>query len=302
MPARNQDRKWILAVLAAVLVPALTLHGTCIAVMGPGTWGSGLAEVAPEFQPPTREAARYAEAFEPVPNSGVAPQADFVLPGDAALQGSAVWVARAGGRTVILTEDGAAKPGSQRLYLANRGELREVALPRGHVVSRPQWAGDRIVYERWNPWAIPPVKKLGRYLASWTDRTLRPEAALYGSTDEAGTWDFLMPGHSLSIAPDGRRAALLRSGALLAGYYSIHLWRVGAEEAPAIVSLREHGEQGPRSFSLRWSPDSAALRIAGRTAGFGRRQSQTGGGADGLEVDLLYLAADQALYDLRVEP
>lgn len=302
MPARNQDRKWILAVLAAVLVPALALHGTCIAVMGPGTWGSGVAEVAPEFQPPTDEAMRYAEALEPTLDSGGTPQADFVLPGAAALQGSAVWVDRAGGRTVILTEDSAAKPGSQRLYVAAKGDVRELALPRDHVVSRPQWVGDRIVYERWNPWAIPPLKKLGRYLASWTDRTLRPEVALYGSADEDGRWDFLMPGHSLSIAPDGRRAALLRSGALLAGYYSIHVWRLGADEAPAILSLREHGELGPRSFSLRWSPDSAALRIAGKTAGFGRRQSQTGAGADGLDVDVLYLAADQALYDLRAKP
>ncbi len=109
-----------------------------------------------------------------------------------------------------------------------------------------------------------------------------------------------MPGHSLVVAPNGRRAALLRSGALLAGYFSIHTWHVGSSTAPVVISLREHDGNATQSFLMQWSSDSLALRIVGKTGGFDRRASQTSGSA-GIPVDLLYLVSEGVLYDLNAE-
>ena len=49
------------AILTAVLFPTLVLHGTCIAVMGPGTWGAGVEELVPEVKPPTEQITAYIE-------------------------------------------------------------------------------------------------------------------------------------------------------------------------------------------------------------------------------------------------
>ncbi len=302
MAETRNDRKWVLAVLTAVLFPMLAMHGTCIAVMGPGTWGSGLEEVLPEFQEPTRRIADYGREFEALPTASSLASTPVEPPQEAELRGSVTWSHQAHGRAVFLTEETAPQSRRQHLYVGDAGGVRKVDLIPGHIVVRPQWAGDRIVYERWNPWAIPPMQKVRRYVSSWADPALRPEATLYGSAQHSRAWTYLMPGHSLTVAPDGRRAALLRSGALLAGYYSIHIWRFENPDAPGILSLREHGEEGARSFSLRWSADSVALQIQGRTSGFERRESHSGGGPDGLAVHLLYLADEQTVYDLNRVP
>ena len=175
-----------------------------------------------------------------------------------------------------------------------------IPLPPSHIVARPQWAGGQIIYERWNPWAIPPVQKLGWYVLSWVEASLRPEAALYGSDSELKQWRYLMPGHSLAVSPEGLQAAFLRSGALLAGYYSIHVWHMDMIETQVVVRLRENAGKATRSFSLRWSRDSAALRIFGRTAGFERRSSRQGGGEDGFPLNLVYLVSDGKVYDFNL--
>lgn len=301
MPNSAQKYRWILAVMTAVLFPALILHTTCVAVMGPGTWGSGIEEALPDFKRPTPRIERYQQEFARTAantNEGDHSSTPEAEPG---IVGTVRWIDHSEHRRVYLTEEPGAGAARQRLYILEGGKLREAPIPSGHIVARPKWAGDRIIYERWNPWAIPAIHKLRRYVASWTDPSLRPEVSLYGSESDFTEWRHLMPGHSLAVAPDGRHAALLRSGALLAGYYSVHVWRVDTEETPVIVSLREHGDRATKSFALSWSADSSALRIYGRTGGFKRRGPRDGGGPDGIAVDLLFLLADQSVYDLSLE-
>ena len=290
----GHNRKWPLAILAAVAFPALVLHGTCVSVLGPGTWGSGMVETLPDFQAPTSAVQAYREEFRTGPDSeAIAPQPPT------GIQGSIVWKHASGDRVLYLT-DGPERS-RRRLYASeNSAPLHEVALPDGHLVARPQWTADGIVYVRWNPWAVPPASKLRRYVASWFDSSLRPEASLYGSAPGTGDWRFLMPGHSLAVSPDARRAALLRSGALLAGYYSVHVWEIGAAEAPAIVSLREHGSNATKSFRIRWSADSSALHLAGKTGGFDRRSSRGGSESSGTSVNLVYMVNDETVYDLSL--
>ena len=298
MQEKNRNRRWVYAILTAVLFPTVVFHGTCIAVLGPGTWGSGMEEVLPEFLEPTAELRQL---------GAVSDVADLATPSSfdedtsiqqADLPGRVLWASGGGSRWVYLTEDNGAAHNRQRLFADSGNGVLEIELPSGFIVSRPQWVGSRIVAECWNPWAIPAVGKLTRYLASWADPTLRPEVAIYESEDTSGDWRFLMPGHTLTVAPDGKHACLLRSGALLAGYYSIHVWEVETGDAPAILSLREHAERGSQSFHFRWAEDSSAFQVRGRTDGFDRRSSQRGAGPDGIAINLLYVVEDQKLYDL----
>ncbi len=300
MPGGEPRRKWVFAILTAVLFPALALHGTCIAVMGPGTWGSGLHEVLPEFHPASPRAAAYGREFRAGPDPARRSPVAAPPPDMARLRGDLTWSQRVGERAVFLTDELDAGGRRQHLYASISGDMREVPVESGHALVRPQWAGERIIYERWNPWAIPPAHKLRRYVASWADPALRPEAALFGSDAGLESWSFLMPGHTLTLAPNGRIAALLRSGALLAGYYSIHVWPLDRLATRPILSLREHGSEATRSFALQWSADSGALRIHGRTAGFERRRSQLGAGPDGLAIDLVYVVAEESVYDLNL--
>ena len=301
MPSEAGNRRWILAILTAALFPALVLHATCVAVMGPGTWGSGMQEVEPDFSEPTARAREYGRQIEsnavPAESSG-SPDKIRQSP---EIPGRIRWTHRSGDRAVFLAEERSADRVRQRLYVREDDRVRELALPIGHVVVRPQWAGERVLYERWNPWALPATGKLRRYFASWADTSLRPEAAIYESTTSEGGWLFRTPGHSHRVSPDGRYVAFLRSGALLAGYYSVHVGRLDDREAVPILSLREHELKGTKSFDLRWSQDSEALRIHGRTGGFSRRGSRAEPGSDGLPVDVIYLTADQSVYDLTSE-
>ena len=299
MGESQSNRKWPLAILAAVAFPALVLHGTCVSVLGPGTWGSGLVETLPEFKAPTAVVEEYRRELEADPRiaeTGAEATASQTPPG---LAGSIVWTHAWDDRVLYLAEG--SEQSGRRLYVADTSSsLREVALPSGHLVAHPQWTADGIVYVRWNPWAVPPTSKLRRYVASWFDPSLRPESSLYGNASDTNDWRFLMPGHSLTVSPDGRRAALLRSGALLAGYYSVHVWQIGSPDAPAIVSLREHGSDATKSFQLRWSADSSALHLQGRTGGFDRRSSRGGSDSDGISINLLYMVNDATVYDLNL--
>lgn len=299
MEESNSNRKWPLAILAAVVFPALVLHGTCVSVLGPGTWGSGLVETLPEFRTPTAAVEAYRQEFQAEPRIAETGAQASGSQTPAGMTGSVVWTHAWDDRVLYLTE-GHERP-RRRLYVSDTNStLSEVALPNGHLVARPQWTAGGIVYVRWNPWAVPPTSKLRRYVASWFDPSLRPESSLYGNASGSGDWRFLMPGHSLTVSSDGRRAALLRSGALLAGYYSVHVWRIGSADAPAIVSLREHGSDATRSFRIRWSADSSALHLEGRTGGFDRRSSHGGANSEGVFINLLYMVNDAAVYDLNL--
>ena len=299
MGESQSNRKWPLAILAAVVFPALVLHVTCVSVLGPGTWGSGLVETPPGFKAPTPAVEAYRQEFQAEPRIAETGEDATVSQTPAGLTGSIVWTHAWDNQVLYLAEG--AEPSRRRLYVSDTDSApREVALPAGHLVARPQWTADGIVYVRWNPWAVPPTNKLRRYVASWFDPSLRPESSLYGHGSDTADWRFLMPGHSLTVSPDGRRAALLRSGALLAGYYSVHVWRIGSSDAPAIVSLREHGSDATKSFQLQWSADSSALHLQGRTGGFDRRSSRGGAESDGISINLLYMINDATVYDLNL--
>ena len=299
MGESQSNRKWPLAILAAVAFPALVLHGTCVSVLGPGTWGSGLVETPPDFRAPTPAVEAYRQEFQADPRIAETGAEATASQTPLGLAGNIVWT-HAWGDRVLYLADGSEQSG-RRLYVADTSStLREVALPTDHLVARPQWTADGIVYVRWNPWAVPPTNKLRRYVASWFDPSLRPESSLYGNGSDTADWRFLMPGHSLTVSPDGRRAALLRSGALLAGYYSVHVWKIGSPDAPAIVSLREHGSDATKSFQLRWSADSSALHLQGRTGGFDRRSSRGGTESGGISINLLYMINDATVYDLNL--
>ena len=301
MQARNRNWRWVYAVLTAVLFPAVVFHGTCIAVLGPGTWGSGMEEMLPEFHKPTPELRQLGVASGAAALAAPSGLDEGESTHRADLPGRVLWVSGDGSRSVYLTEDDGPEHDRQRLFADSGDGVLEIELPKGFIAARPQWVGSRIVAECWNPWAIPAVGKLTRYLASWADPTLRPEVSIYEAEDTFGDWRFLMPGHTVTVAPDGKHAGLLRSGALLAGYYSIHVWEVETGDAPAILSLREHAGRGAQSFSFRWSEDSSAFQIRGRTDGFDRRSSQRGAGPDGIAINLLYVLGDQKLYDLGPE-
>ena len=83
---------------------------------------------------------------------------------------------------------------------------------------------------------------------------------------------------------------------MAAGYYSVHLWSDDGVEPPALLSLREAAAGSGRSFRLRWTADSAAVRIVGRTGGFERRKREP------RDFNLIYLLDNGALYDLQGRP
>ena len=299
MSESKSNRKWPLAILAAVVFPVLALHSTCVAVLGPGTWGSGLVETLPEFKAPSAEVQAYRREFQV---QAQVPDTSGDIPSPSApsgISGEVTWMHRMNGQALYLTAG--PEQSRQRLYVSDANHsVREVSIPNGHLVARPHLTTDGIIYVRWNPWAVPPASKLRRYVASWFDASLRPEASLYGTTSGSDGWHALMPGHSLTLSPDGSRAAILRSGALLAGYYSIHVWDIGSSEAPSILSLREHDDNASRSFRMRWSSDSLALHIQGTTGGFDRRSSHGVSESDGIPIDLLYMVNDMNVYDLNL--
>ncbi len=293
MPEPKKSYRWIPALLTAVLFPALVLHTTCVAVLGPGTWGAGVVELEPELQAPTDKARSYQEEFE---NAASEP-AETEKP-ELETPGRVVWTSVRGDRTAyhVMPQEGT--DGPTQIVLRDTAGTREIPLPAGFVATRPQLFGSQLVCERWLPWAVPAGEKVARYVASWTDPTLRPEVAIYAFDEAKSSWDYVIPGHTLTTAPDGRRASLLRSGALLAGYYSLHIWSRDSGDAEALFSLREAGELGTGSFTFRWSSDSNALHIGGHTAGLQRRSSQKTLEKDAIALNLLYVADEDQVYDL----
>lgn len=294
--SKGKNRRWVAAVLTALLFPAIILHGTCVAVLGPGTWGSGLEEVAPVLHEPTARARELAAEFDSGRDAASISPHDRPVPPAVGAAGRILWATAGTAESIYLVEEPASK--RQRLFAVTGSDVVEIPIPDDFVIARPRQVGSRIVAERWRPWAIPAGQKLARYVASWADPSLRPEVALYATGGDSDGWQYLMPGHSLAVSPDADHAALLRSGALLAGYYSLVIWDVEENRTETVLSLREHAEQGARSFSLRWSKDSSALQIAGRTGGFERRGSQRGADAEGIAINLLYIVDGRATYDL----
>ena len=46
----NQNYRWIWAVLFVTVIPIVAVHVSCVAILGPGSWGSGVEEKMPAIQ------------------------------------------------------------------------------------------------------------------------------------------------------------------------------------------------------------------------------------------------------------
>jgi hypothetical protein len=347
--AVKSGKKWIPAVLMAVVFPALAVHVSCVAVIGPGSWGSGMEEKAPVWLAiePGSPVAAYIGEFR-----SREPIAQPTFPELEGVQGKAFWsdYVRSENLGVLATHEGQAWVEKQHFYLWRRerddvgdrrakpgesgqeaprpdeGEqaarpegqaeaqpdneagaqlesqakgqgIRELDLPSEMILERPTLLARNgqmfLVVGRWRPWAIPPLEKLSRYLKSYADPTLRPEFLLYVHPLSTGALEYWGSGHTLKPSPDRRFAILLRSGAIGAGYYSMHLWDFEQDRLTTIVSLREADAGSGRSFEYDWSYDSRAVHITGMTGGFKRR------GGTPRSLDLIYLVGVDGLYDLE---
>jgi hypothetical protein len=287
----------------AVLVPALAIHISCVAVIGPGSWGSGMEEKLPPLLPASSNQAvrQYAEEF-----GGSHPEVE--AGGDLAalesgLAGEVFWTDRLASENlaVVATHEGRSWVQDQHFYLwrgIGQG-IRELDLPRAMILEQPtlmkRGRATFVVVARWLPWVVAPLEKLSRYLRSYWDPTLRPETSLYLYPLPSGPLAYGGPGHTLKPSPDRRRAILLRSGAMAAGYYSMHLWDFDQDRLTTILSLREADPGSGRSFDYEWSADSRAVHITGATAGFRRRHGEP------RSLDLIYLVGDEAVYDLQLQ-
>ena len=280
------------AVMTAVLFPALAFHASCIAVMGPGAWGSGLEEADPERHRPTDLILRYADELAGRGNGDWPDAPELQLPPNAQFAGELRQSHSVADQAIYLTAEGERWTDGQHLYFAEPSGTTELSLENAKTITRPRILRRRVLYEYWNPWAVSATQKVRRYVSSWSDKTLRPEASLHVYDPTAKEWKFVMPGHTLVPSPDGNRAVLLRSGAMAAGYYSIHLWSADDRDPKAILSLREFDEDSGRSFNLRWTSDSAAIQVAGRTGGFERRKREPS------DFNLIYLVDEDKMYDL----
>jgi hypothetical protein len=204
------------------------------------------------------------------------------------------------GLAAIATHEGSTWVERQHFYLWRHEtqSARRLDLPAGMILEHPVLLrrGDEtfVVFGRWQSWALSPLEKLRRYLRSYGDATLRPENSLYLYPLPGGPLTYWGPGHTLQPSPDRQHAVLLRSGALGAGYYSMHLWDFTPHRLTTIVSLREADPGSGRSFDYRWSADSRAVHITGATGGFQRRSGKP------RSLNLIYLLGDEALYDLEL--
>jgi len=299
--SERRPKRWIFAVLLAILFPAFAFHASCVAVLGPGNWGSGMEEKVPEIVDAASnpDALRYQAEFADIGDQTTAPIPR--LPPGLELPGKVLATDHdeQTGRWVIQTYEGERWIDQQHIYLWAESEEqpRELDLPASIIFERPRFihatSGSILVLERWHSWYIPATAKLRRYLRSWFDDTLRPERALYLYNIETDTLSYLGPGHTLTVSPDRSRGAFLRSGATASGFYSLHIWNFETDEISTALSLHESDPGSGRSFKYRWSEDSRALRLIGPSAGFARRKPER------LDLNHLLIVGAPGLFQLN---
>jgi hypothetical protein len=307
--AAQPNRRWILAILLVVLFPALAIHVSCVAVLGPGTWGSGMEQKLPQLLPAASNplVEQYAREFANAKTADAKPPEATGDLGEveSGLRGKVFWIDRLEPEnlSVIATHEGSSWVEQQHFYLSRAAGppqqgagTRELDLAPGMILEMPtlmkRGAETFVVVARWLPWGVPPLQKLSRYVRSYWDATLRPETSLYLYPLPSGPLTYWGPGHTLKPSPDRRLAVVLRSGAMAAGYYSMHLWDFEHDRLTTILSLREADPGSGRSFDYDWSADSRAVHITGSTGGFERRKPQP------RSLDLIYLVGDETVYDL----
>ena len=296
---KPSNKRWVLALLMAVVFPALAVHLSCVAVLGPGSWGSEVEEKVPQLLPAqsSQEVLDYVEEFsrdapdKPKPPefpAGAAPWQGKIFSSDHDERDD-LWV--------VATYTGDRWTDQQHVYLWTPGTnaVEELDIARDKIVRRPVVlrGGERqvLLYERWKSWAVPAAAKIGRYLRSYLDATLRPEFTLHAYELDTGKESYVGPGHSLLAAPNRRRVVFLRSGALGVGFYSVHVWNLENDRTETVVSLAEVDPGSGRAFDYRWSADSKALLITGSAGGFARRKH------DPQRVRMIYVVETALLYD-----
>ena len=307
---RAPTRRWLPAVLLVIFFPLAAVHFSCIAVLGPGSWGSGVEEKTPELLVAAGkpELLQYIDEFtagEPerpawkgdssgfegaVVFSDHLEDSDDLEEND--LEENDPWViqtARVGGNS---TQD-------QRVYLRPPGgdRFRELDIPREMIVDRPTLLRNGssvvLVLGRWNSWGIPALHKISRYLRSYLDSSLLPEYSLYVHDISARTTRYQGPGGTLKASPDRRKAAFLRSGSRGTSLHSIHVWDLETGKTETVLSLTEADPGSGTSFDYRWSGDSRALHISGGAGGFVARS------AEPRQLNLIYLLAEKAIYSVE---
>ena len=279
------------AVVLATVFPVCAMHFSCVAVLGPGTWGAEMETRLPgELAKASREeVAGYLEEFDRM-SPDVVPSE---LPG---VRGR-VWhfdrLEPEGSQAVSAVDS------VVRVYVSEPGArtYRELALPDDFLPGKAVWTrganGSQIAVERRRFWPLTAVGRLGRYFRSWLDPELRPGQSIYMlPADGSGEPEWLWPGHDLVVSADHRRVAFLRSGALGSGYYSLHLWDVAEGEVRTVLSLHEADPGSGRSFDFRFSVDGEAIEIKGATGGFERR-----GPFETKAIRLIYWIDKDALFD-----
>ena len=296
---RAPKRRWVPVVLLVILFPVAAVHFSCVAVLGPGSWGSGVEEKTPELlaagsrlnlrqyidEFAAGEGTRSRWEDDSSQLEGTVVFTDHLEDGD-------VWV-------IQTARDGGNWTQDQRVYLRSNGDkgFHELDITRDMIVDRPtllrEGSAVRLVYGRWNSWAIRPLQKISRYLRSYFNGSLLPEYSLYLYDITEGTTRYLGPGGTLKASPDRGKAAFLRSGSLGTSLHSIHVWDLETGEMETLLSLTEADPGSGRSFDYRWSQDSRALHISGGAGGFAARS------AEPRQLNLIYLLEEKAVY--RVE-
>jgi len=302
---RAPARRWLPAVLLVIFFPFAAVHFSCIAVLGPGSWGSGVEEKTPDLLAAAGEPEllQYIDEFaagEPERPGwkgdssgfeGAVVFSDHLADSDDHEENDP-WViqtARVGGNSTL----------DQRLYLLPPGgdHFQELDIPREMIVDRPTLLRNGssvvLVFGRWNSWGIPALHKISRYLRSYLDSSLLPEYSLYVHDVSAGTTRYQGPGGALKPSPDRRKAAFLRSGSRGTSLHSIHVWDLETGKTETVLSLTEADPGSGASFDYRWSGDSRALRISGGAGGFVARS------AEPRELNLIYLLAEKAIYSVE---
>ena len=295
------SKRWIFAVLLALLFPALAIHASCVAVLGPGNWGSGMEEHIPEILTDQSHPALADYRSEFSQRTPLDEQTAPAAPPGVAVRGrvAAADHDESSGRWVIQSQEGSGQRDERHFYLWSEADdfLGELKLPDSFIFGQPRFIRREgktfVVLERLNSWLMPVRDKLRRYANSWFDDTLRPERSLYLYDLETRNLSYIGPGHSLAVSPDRTHGALLRSSATASSFHSLHLWSFDSGEIETVVSLHESEPGGGRSFEYRWSRDSRALYLSGDSAGFERRNPQR------RTLNHLHIRGVPGLYDLN---
>lgn len=304
MPS-TRNHRWIWAVFFVTVFPATAIHFSCVAVLGPGSWGSGVEEKEPlvEAAGERPDLAPYVEQWKAARDAGPVAETSppWVVASLGDREGDVVWADRVAdnGDAVVLTAGGGNWTEQQRLFVSRgtKTELREVEIPAGMILRHPTFLKSegqtRLIVGRWNSWAVPPMQKLSRYSKSWFNSTLRPEHSLFAYDDEMGAFEMLGPGGGLKPSPDRSQAVIVRSGALGTTLHSLHVWEPASGTIETVASISEADPGSGRSFEYGWSADSKAVFIWGSAGGF-RPRAQ-----DRRELQWIYVTAEKKIFSIE---